>query len=187
MEQDSYFKKSRWLAIAAACVALDLVAGKVANLLSLPIYLDTIGTVVAAFLLPSWLAVVVGASAAMLGAVVINPVYAFYVGTQIAIALTSVLMIRFVSFRTIWHAGLMGLAIAIVAAVVSAPVTVLVFGGVTVPGATAINAVLIAAGVNLWKAVLTGSLVTETIDKIAAAIIAWILISRLPSRLRSRD
>jgi energy-coupling factor transport system substrate-specific component len=129
----------------------------------------------------------VGAIAALLGAVVINPVYAFYTGTQIAIALTAILMMRLVSFRTIWHASFTGLVIAIVAAVVSAPVTVLVFGGVTVPGATAINAVLIAAGENLWKAVLTGSLVTEMIDKTAASAIAWVLISRLPSRIRRRD
>lgn len=187
MVRTSSLEYSRNLAIAAGCIALNLSAGKVANLLSLPVYLDTIGTITAAALLSPFLTVVVGAASAFLGAVVINPVYAFYTGTQIAIALTAVGMMRLGGFRSIWWAALTGVVIAVVAAIVSAPVTVMVFGGVTVPGTTVINAVLIAAGQNLWRAVITGSLLVETADKLAAALIAWLLLQRLPARISKRD
>jgi energy-coupling factor transport system substrate-specific component len=176
---------SRDIAIAAACIALNLAAGKVANLLSLPIYLDSAGTVIAAALLSPILAAAVGVSTALLGAVVINPVYAFYAGTQLAIAITAVVMLRIGGFRRVWWAILVGIVIAIVAAIVSAPVTVLLFGGVTVPGTTAINAVLIASGQNLWTAVITGSLLVETADKVTAVVLAWLVVQRLPQRLRA--
>ena len=186
MEATSSFVQGRALAIAAGCIALNLAAGKVANLLALPVYLDTIGTITAAALLSPILAIVVGALSSLLGAVVINPVYAFYAGTQIAIAVTAVALIRLGLFQTIWKAALSGIAIAVVAAIVSAPVTVMVFGGVTVPGATAINAVLIASGQNLWRAVITGSMAVEILDKVTAVVMAWLLVQRLPSRITGR-
>ena len=65
----------------------------------------------------------------------------------------------------------------------SAPVTVLMFGGVTLGGTTAINAVLMAAGQNIWKSVLGGSLVIESLDKVAACMIASIVFRRLPRSL----
>src|SRR5882672_6182097 len=165
-------ERSRMLAIGASCVALDLAAGKVTNVLSLPVYLDTIGTILAAALLPRLLAVAIGIIAALLGWVVINPIYPFYAGTQAAIAIAAIIMIRLGFFRGPWRAGLMGMVIAVVSVLVSAPVTVMLFGGVTLPGTTAINAVLIAAGQNIWQAVVTGSLVVELVDKVVAVLMA---------------
>ena len=177
---------SRMLAIAAACIALNLAVGKVANLLSLPVYLDTAGTITGAILLNPVLAILVGAATSLLGSVVINPVYAFYAGTQIVVAITAILAIKYGLFKTFWGAAITAVAIAVVAAIASAPVTVLVFGGVTVPGATAINAVLIAAGHNLWQAVITGSLIVEIADKLATTLTAWIIYQRLPFRVTGR-
>ena len=71
------------LAIAAACVALNLAVGKIATLLSMPLPLDTIGSVTGAALLPPALAIAVGAITAALGLAVINPVYPDYIGTQV--------------------------------------------------------------------------------------------------------
>lgn len=174
---------ARSLALAATCVALNLVAGKITNLLSLPVYFDSIGTILSAAILPGPLPIFVGAATSLLAWVVIHPAYLFYTGTQIAIAIAAMISFRIGAFGRLWTAVIAGLAIALTAAIASAPVTVMVFGGVTLPSVTAINAVLIAAGENIWKAVVQGGLLIESIDKTAACILAWIILKRLPGRV----
>ena len=61
--------------------------------------------------------------------------------------------------------------------------TVVAFGGVTLSGTTAINAVLLASGQSIWKAVLGGSLIIESLDKVSAAVLAWLVLRRLPADL----
>lgn len=177
-------QQSRQFAIAAACIAINLVAGKVANLLSLPVYLDSIGTVTAAAVLHPVVAILVAVGSAVLGWAVISPVYIFYIGTQITIALVAIAVVRVLGFDCLWKALVLGIVTAVAATIVSAPVTVMVFGGVTVPATTAINALLIASGQNIWKAVAAGGLLVDIGDKLAVAVVAWAIVRRLPLRLR---
>ncbi|OGA17022.1 MAG: hypothetical protein A3I63_08460 [Betaproteobacteria bacterium RIFCSPLOWO2_02_FULL_66_14] len=174
---------TRYLILAASLAALNLALGKVAATLSLPVYLDTIGTIIAAVMMPWRYAVCVGVGTSLLAGIIINPVYPFYAGNQFLIATLAYVFVRFRMFTAWWKAALCGACLALAAAIAAAPVTVLLFGGVTLSGTTAINAVLMAAGNNIWKAVLTGSLVIESIDKIAACLIAWIVLDRLPKEM----
>jgi energy-coupling factor transport system substrate-specific component len=168
------------MTIAASLVALNLVLGKIAATLSLPVYLDSCGTIIAALLLGWPYAIGVGVGTALLAGLVIHPVYPAYAATQAAIALTAIAAIRLGLLKSWPKAIVAGLLIGFVAAVVSAPVTVMLFGGVTLSGTTAVNALLLAAGQNIWKAVLGGSLLIESIDKTAACLLAWLIVRRLP-------
>jgi len=172
--------QTRKVFIAAAAIALNLVLGKVAAMASLPVYLDSVGTILAAALI-GWAAVGVGIGTSLLAGFIINPFYPPYAGTQATIAVLAVCLCRLGAFKRWWTAILAGYAIALVAVVVSAPVTVLLFGGVTQSGTTGINALLIAAGANIWKSVLGGSFLIESFDKPAAAATAFLVIRRLPT------
>jgi energy-coupling factor transport system substrate-specific component len=147
------------------------------------VYLDSIATILAGALLPWPYAVLVGVSTSLVAGILIHPAYPYYAGTQAAIAILSVLLLRMGAYKRPFTAVLSGGAIAIVAAIVSAPVTVLVFGGVTLSSTTAINAILIASGQTVWKSVIGGSLVIESIDKIAASTLAWFVLKRIPAEL----
>lgn len=174
---------ARHVFVAASCLALNLTLAKVAALLALPVYLDSIGTILGAALLPPVLAISVGVLTSLLGGIVINPYFAAYVGTQLCIALAAVVFVKLGFFEKWWKALLAGLGIAIVAVLVSAPVTVLLFGGVTLSGTTAVNAVLLASGRTLWESVIGGSALVESIDKPSAALLSWLVLQRLPQRL----
>ena len=163
----------------AVCVALNVGLGKVANLVGIPLTMDTIGTILAAALLPWYLTVLVGLLSSAASAIVIHPAFALYAGTQVAIALVAYALVRSGGFRNLWLAALSGLALGIVSAIVSAPVTAIVFGGVSVPSLTAINAVLLASGVSLWRSVLTGALIVESLDKVFAGILAYHIVRRV--------
>ena len=171
--------------VAASCLALNLTLAKAAAILSLPVYLDCVGTILAAALVPSIETILVAILTSLLGGVVINPYFAAYAGTQLAIALTALACVRRGLFRSWARSILGGLLIAAVAVIVSAPVTALLFGGVTLSGTTAVNALLLASGRNIWQSVIGGSILIESVDKPAAAILAWYTLSRLPSHLRA--
>jgi energy-coupling factor transport system substrate-specific component len=168
----------------AICIALNVGLNKVAVVLQLPVFMDTVGTITAAALVPPGFAILVGIISNLVGGIITHPAIPFYIGTQVVIALMATYSYRKGWFDRLWTAGLVGLAIGLISAIVSAPVTVLVFGGVTEPGATAINAVLLAAGYDIWSAVLSGTLLVSSVDKVIAALITASLLERLPSRLK---
>lgn len=174
----------RHVSIAAALIALNLTLGKTAATLALPVYMDAIGTILAPALLPFGPALAVAVISPLVAGLLIHPAFPAYVGTGIAISLVASAALRLGAFKRLWTALLAGLGIAVVATIVSAPVTVVVFGGVTLTGTSAINTVLMAAGNSVWKSVISGSLLVESVDKVAAAGVVWLLIKRMPERLR---
>jgi energy-coupling factor transport system substrate-specific component len=176
---------TRHLLLATTCVAVNLVLAKIAAMLALPVFLDSGGTFIGAALLPLPWAVGVGALTSLVGGLALNPFFPFYAGTQIAIALTAWACTRAGWMRKPLGAILTGCLVAVVAVVVSAPVTVLMFGGVTYGSTTALNAVFLATGQSIWKSVVSGSAIIESIDKPAAALLAWTVITRLPKRLHA--
>lgn len=177
--------KTQTTVMAASLIALNLVMSKVAATLALPVYLDSVGTILAAAMLPWWVTVLVGAATSILAGFIVHPAFFYYIGTQIVIALIAVAAVRLGAFNKIYTSILTGIVIAVSAAIVSAPVTVLAFGGVTLGGTTAINAVLLAAGQNIWKSVLGGSLIVESLDKIAACVLSATVLRRLPPAMLS--
>jgi len=171
--------------LAAGCLALNLSLAKVAAIFALPVYLDSVGTILGAVLLPLPFTLVVAVSTSVLGGFLVNPYFPAYFFTQIVIGLVAVLCSKKGLFNKPWTSILAGFLIAFTAVIASAPVTVLLFGGVTLSGTTAINAVLIAMGHNLWTGVIGGSLFTESIDKPIASFLAYIVLKRLPTRIKT--
>jgi energy-coupling factor transport system substrate-specific component len=163
----------------AVCVALNVGLGKVSNLIGLPLSMDTIGTILAAALMPWRLTLLVGVLSSAIASIVIHPAFLFYGGTQVVIAIAACALVRARGFRNPWLAAMSGLVIGVLSAIVSAPVTAVVFGGVSVPSLTAINAVLLASGTSLWQSVVTGALVVESLDKIFAGLIAYHILKRV--------
>ena len=158
------------LALTVACAALNLAAGKIASLLSLPLSLDTIGSLAGAALLPPALAIAVGAITAVLGWAVISPVYPDYVVTQISVVVAALAVVRLIGFDRLWKAVILGVSVTVVAVLVSTPVTLL--------ARTVIDAVPIASGQSIWSAVTVDGLLIDLADKLVAALIAWALVRR---------
>ncbi len=174
----------RAVVFSAVCIALNVGLNKIAMVLQLPVFMDTVGTVLSGAMVPPGYSILVGIVSNLIGGVVTHPSIPFYIGTQVVVSLMSIFGFRRGWFDTLPAAIGLGLAIGIVTAIVSAPVTALVFGGVTEPGATALNAVLLAAGQDLWTSVLSGTLVVSSVDKVIASVIVWALLRRMPERLK---
>ncbi len=163
------FTTPRLVAIAL-CAALNFAIGNIVYLVKLPIYLDSIGTILCALLIfPDRFAAIAcafiaGFIGAILSGLVINPFLPWFTLTVLAIALVSALLtaratetFRARPLPVPAFAGkviLYGVITGIVSAIVSAPVVVYLFGGVTGSGTAFVVAFFLKTGQQLLNSAL---------------------------------
>jgi energy-coupling factor transport system substrate-specific component len=186
------------LIVIALGAALNFSIGTIVYLVKLPIYLDSIGTILVALLLaPDRKAAFVCAwAAAWLGTSVsffVNPFLPWFAGTDIAIAIVS----AYVTLRAadIFRARpprpvpfaasvlVCGVVTGVVAAIVSAPVVAYLFGGVTGSGSAFVVAFFLKTGQQLMNAVLLSGLAADPIDKVLQVLFAALLYRATPGDL----
>lgn len=188
------FTTPRLIAIALGA-ALNFSIGTIVYLIKLPIYLDSIGTILVALLLaPDRKAAFLCAWAAgwMSLAVsgLVNPFLPWFAVTDVAIALVSALLTvgAAATFRARPLRGgaftaqvlLCGIVTGIVSGVVSAPVVAYLFGGVTGSGSALVVAVFLKAGQDLMSAAMSSGLVADPPDKILQVLFAALLYRATP-------
>jgi len=189
------FTTPRLVAIAL-CAALNFAIGNIVYLVKLPIYLDSIGTILCALLIvPDRKAAIVCAfTAGLIGIVLtwvaINPFLLWFTFTMLGIALVSALLTgRAVeTFRArplpvpafVTKVVMYGIITGIVSAALSAPVVVYLFGGVTGSGSAFVVAFFLKTGEKLLDSALYAGLTTEPIDKTLQVLLAALLYRATP-------
>jgi len=174
------------IGVIALGAALNVSVGYLVSALKLPLYLDSIGTVLISALCGWFYGVVVGLSALVVLAVTVAPTIIAYAGTAVVIAGVSALLVRAGFLKNMKTTVIGGILVGLTAAVSSAPVTILLYGGVSLAGSDAVTTLFRAAGMPLWKSVLLGNLITDTADKLITSVVCLMLIRSLPPRLLSR-
>lgn len=175
---------NRQIALMGMLIALNVTIGGIVHVIKLPIFLDAIGTIIAALVLGLVPAITVGVLSFLVAAALINPVYIWFIGTQAVIAaFVYLLASRFMVFRSASRVIPTGIALGVVAGVVSAPVIVLVFGGVAGSGRDLITAGLISTGQQIYKAVILSGAASEPVDKLLQTLAAFYVIKSLPKKL----
>jgi len=172
--------------LIALGAALNVSIGYLVNILKLPIYLDSIGTVFIAALCGWQYGAIVGISALIVLTITAVPTVIAYSGTAVVIALLSAGLAKIGFLKTFKATVFGGLIIGLASAVASTPVTTLVFGGVSFAGADAITALFEASGFSLWKSVILGKLLIDPVDKLVTALICYSLVQSLPPRMLER-
>jgi energy-coupling factor transport system substrate-specific component len=184
------------LILIALGAALNCSIGTIVYLVKLPIYLDSIGTILIALLLaPDRMAAFVCAWAAgWVGLAVsglINPFLPWFALTDVAIAVVAALLI--VPAAAIFrarplHSGpfavrvaLCGIVTGIVSAVVSAPVVVYLFGGITGSGSALVVALFLKDGLHLMSAAILSGLAADPLDKVLQVLLAALLYRATPA------
>lgn len=166
-------------------VALNLGIGTIAQIAKLPVFLDSIGTVLVAVLAGPWAAIVAGVLTVFVAGFLTNPFLPWFVGTAVAIGWFSGFCANRGAFKRLWTWAICGAVMGVIAATVSAPVIAYLFGGVTQSGASLVIAYLLATGQKLLHSVLLAGIACDPVDKTLTFIITWFLIRGLPKSLRS--
>jgi energy-coupling factor transport system substrate-specific component len=189
------FTTPRLVAIAL-CAALNFAIGNIVYLVKLPIYLDSIGTILCALLIfPDRIAAIAcafiaGLISVILSGLVINPFLPWFSLTVLALALVSALLTGLATetFRArplpvAASAGQVvayGIITGIVSAIASAPVVVYLFGGVTGSGSAFVVAFFLKTGQQLLNSAVLAGLTTEPIDKTLQVLLAALLYRATP-------
>jgi energy-coupling factor transport system substrate-specific component len=178
------FNTMTWVLIPVA-IAINIVIGQVVVLLKLPVYLDSIGTVLVAAICGPWAGALTGALANTVWGL-FNPdslpwwPVAFFIGLVAGLCANAGL------FKSWWKVILTGFLVALTAAIVSTPISIYLYGGITASGSSFITAYLLQTGQGLLSAVLSTGFLVEPVDKISTAMLAFVIVQGLSKRFVAR-
>jgi energy-coupling factor transport system substrate-specific component len=174
------------LVLMPVAIAINIVIGQIVVLLKLPVFLDSIGTVLVAVLAGPWAGALTGTLSNIIWGLLIDPGAFPWFPVAAAIGLVAGICANFGMFKVWWKVIITGILVALAAVIVSTPIGVYLFGGITGSGSTFITAYLLATGQELFTAVLSTNFLVEPIDKTATCLLAWLIIRGLSVRYISR-
>lgn len=166
-------------------VAINFVGAQIVNLLKLPVYLDTIGTALAAMIAGPWVGMVTGACTNIVKSL-INPVSLAFTPVQMAVGLVVGLLSIYGMFNKFWKVLLSSVLIALTTSVVASPIQVMVFGGATGNSSDALVATFLASGQKIWTAVFSTKIINESIDKILCLLVAYFTVTKISPQYLSK-
>ena len=176
------FFSTRVLTLMSAGIAINMTLGQVASLLKLPIFLDSIGTLISAVLLGPVIGMLTGLLTNLLWGLLTDPIAAAFAPVAMVIGLVAGWLARAGWFRTLPKVIVSGVVITLAVTVVAVPLRTILFGGVTGSGADLFVAWMHSLGQNLIESVAVTVIGANLVDKILTAIIVWLLLRQLPLR-----
>ena len=178
------FTTMTWVLIPVA-IAINIVIGQIVVLLKLPVFLDSIGTVLVGIICGPWAGALTGTLSNTIWGL-FNPDSLPWWPVALFIGLVAGLCANAGLFKSWWKVILSGFLIALTAAIVSTPISVYLYGGITASGSSFITAYLLQTGQGLWSAVVSTSFLTEPVDKITTSMLAFAIVRGLSKRLVAR-
>jgi len=175
------------LALIPIAIAINVALGQlVQSILKLPIYLDSIGTVLVGVLLGPLAGAITGLLANIIWGLTLAPSALPFAAVAAVIGLIAGYAGQYGATQTWWKMALFGVLTGIVAAAISAPIATYVFGGVTGAGTDVLVAMFQNLGASVLGASFAQGAVSDPLDKTITYLIVWAIISALPKRLLAR-
>ncbi|GAB4504926.1 MAG: ECF transporter S component [Anaerolineales bacterium] len=179
------FNTMTWVLIPVA-IAINVVMGQIVVLLKLPVYLDSIGTMLVGALCGPWAGALTGTLSNIIWGLAIDPNAFPWWPVAFFIGLVTGFCARGGLFKNWWKVIITGFLVALTAAIVSTPIAVYLYGGITASGSSFITAYLLQTGQGVLQAVFSTNFLVEPVDKISTALLAFAIIQGLSRRFLAR-
>lgn len=174
------------LPFLAFCIALNLTVGQITGALKLPIYLDSIGTVLIAVLIGPWSGIIAGVLSNLLASAMGSPSMVFFAPVMIVIGGFTGFIAKRGWFKK-WYLVVLGSIFqGILAGAMSAPISAYLFGGVMMAGTDFLVLYFRSTGNSLLDSVIFQGLISDPADKIITYLVVFFLTRNLPRRLVAR-
>ena len=169
------------LSIIALAIALNVVGGQIALLLHLPIYLDSIGTILIAVIYGPFYGILPPLLYGMVMGFTLDIYSLYFMPVGIILGLTTGIVSRALNLqgRLIVPGALI---ITIPGTITSALITALLFGGITSSGSTVIVQILNKAGMGLTASVFVVQILTDYLDRLISLALVAALLRAIPAR-----
>jgi energy-coupling factor transport system substrate-specific component len=154
-------------------IAINIAVGQLIYTLKIPLYLDSVGTVLVGVLAGPWAGALTGLLTNLIwGLTGLNVTYAPFAAVAAVIGLL---------------AGLFSEAgTGLVAAILSAPISAYVWGGVTGSGTDVVVAIFRGIGLGILPATFAQGVTSDPLDKAITFLIVWLIVKALPDRFLAR-
>lgn len=174
------------LALIAFAIILNMAIGQLVSLLKLPIFLDSIGTILVGILAGPLAGGLTGLLTNLLWGLISSPVAAAFAPVAMMIGIVAGLCAKYGLFQTWWKVIIAGVIITIFNAIVAVPIRLYMFGGITGSGADFMTAYMLALGKDLFGSVVVTVFTSNLLDKVVTVLLAWGIVKALPERTVSR-
>lgn len=172
----------RKMCVVALAIVLNVIGGQIALMLHLPIYLDSMGTIMIAMLYGP----VYGMLPPLLYGLVMGftlDIYSLYfMPVGLMLGLMTGLISKYFSLKK-WRMIPGAMLITIPGTIVSSVITAVLFGGITSSGSTVIVQVLNKAGLGLTASVFIVQILTDYLDRLLSLVVVSYLLHVIPSDL----
>lgn len=185
-------KRSMWslklstatLVLIPAAVGINYIGKAFAEALKLPLWLDSIGTILASMLAGPIAGAIGGAINNIIYGLTLSPISFIYAATSVAIGLVVGVLAYKGWVKNIARAVILGLIVALVSAVVSTPINIAIYGGTTGNfWGDAVFAYFTAHGSPMFIASFIDEILVDLPDKLVVVIISFFIFKGLPKKL----
>lgn len=168
-------------------VAINFVGGQIATSLGLPIYLDSIGTIIVAAIMGPWIGATSGILFNIISSLVRGNIMAsLFALCNLGSGVIVGYMARYGKYKKAWHIVVATLLVSLWNAIVAAPIAMVVYGGID--GNVGTNLMIVglqALGNDLMGAAFLARIPANLVDKGIACVIAWIILRKLPENMQN--
>ena len=180
------FTTLTWVMIPVA-IAINIAVGQLIYTLKIPLYLDSIGTILVGVLAGPWAGALTGLLSNLIwGMTGLNVAYAPFAAVGAVIGLLAGLFSEAGWVRAWWKAIVAGLVTGLIAAVISAPISAYVFGGVTGAGTDVVTAFFRSIGFGILPSSFAQGVSSDPLDKAISFLVVWLIVQALPMRFLAR-
>lgn len=172
--------------LVPVAILINIAVGQLTAFFQLPLYLDSIGTILVAVVAGPAAGAVTGGLTNVIWGLTLSPLALPFAIVAIVIGAVAGWAARIGVFRTYWAPPLAGIVTGILAALASAPISAFIFGGVTGGATGAIVQVFQGFGASLLQATLGQGLLSDPLDKLITFTVVMFILLALPTRFKQR-
>lgn len=185
-EQESMISV-RKMCVVALAIVLNVIGGQIALFFHLPIYLDSMGTIMIAMLYGPLYGMLPPLLYGLVMGFTVDIYSLYFMPVGLILGLMTGLVSRYFPLKK-WRMIPGALLITIPGTIVSSIITAVLFGGITSSGSTLIVQVLNKAGLGLTASVFIVQILTDYIDRLISLVVVSYLLKVIPAELyRKQD
>lgn len=173
------------LTVTAFCIALNIVGSYLALLLRLPIYLDSIGTILAGALMGPWYGLAAAVGNGLISGVLTDVYSLYFLPVGAVTGLMAGLLFRKGILKG-WKVIPGSLALTVPGTALSASISAFLFGGITSSGSSLLVQLFHHLGLNLVASTFAVQIVTDYADRLISVLLVLVLTACLSVNLKMR-
>lgn len=172
----------RKMCVVALAIVLNVIGGQIALMFHLPIYLDSMGTIMIAMLYGPFYGMFPPLLYGLVMGFTVDIYSLYFIPVGLILGLVVGLVSKYFPLKG-WGIIPGALLITIPGTIVSSVITAVLFGGITSSGSTVIVQLLNKAGLGLTASVFIVQILTDYLDRLISLLFVTYLIHVIPSQL----